>query len=311
MDYHDAGDAVHVVEADWLTGSGFPLNALLRDLQQQPAEPFELPPSVLGLGFDATAGLNIPWAEEPVAEELVGRQVAKHFKGQGIFLGTITRVDKYVHVRYDDGDEEDYTREEAAVIMVAARPTANRKAGKRSAVHATAEVDGEYMKVPLEGGGFKRRRVGAKEWRYMCQHGERKTQCTQCGGASVCEHGRRRNRCKECGGSSVCEHGRLRYRCKECGGKGTCKHGRERSKCKECGGSSICEHGRQPYRYKECGGKGICEHGRRRSKCKECEGSSICEHGRQRYRCKECGGKGICEHGRQRQTCMECGGLSI
>ena len=51
-------------------------------------------------------------AEEPVAEELVGRQVAKHFEGHGVFNGTITRVDKYVHVRYDDGDEEDLEEHE-------------------------------------------------------------------------------------------------------------------------------------------------------------------------------------------------------
>ena len=38
-----------------------------------------------------------------------------------------------------------------------------------------------------------------------------------------CEHGRRRNDCKECGGASICEHGRLRNQCKECGGSGICR----------------------------------------------------------------------------------------
>jgi len=31
-----------------------------------------------------------------------------------------------------------------------------------------------------------------------------------------CEHGRRRAQCKECGGASICEHGRVKYTCKEC-----------------------------------------------------------------------------------------------
>ena len=57
---------------------------------------------------------------------------------------------------------------------------------------------------------------GDKTW--SCQHGKRRNQCKECGGASICVHGRQRNRCKECGGSSICEHGRRRSRCKECGG---------------------------------------------------------------------------------------------
>ena len=31
-----------------------------------------------------------------------------------------------------------------------------------------------------------------------------------------CEHGRQRSQCKECGGASICEHGRQRSQCKEC-----------------------------------------------------------------------------------------------
>ena len=67
-----------------------------------------------------------------------------------------------------------------------------------------------------------------------------------------CEHGQRRSGCKECDGASICEHGRLRSNCKECGGKGICEHGRQRHCCKECGGASICEHGRQKSCCKEC-----------------------------------------------------------
>ena len=31
-----------------------------------------------------------------------------------------------------------------------------------------------------------------------------------------CEHGQQRSRCKECGGASICQHGRRRSECKEC-----------------------------------------------------------------------------------------------
>ena len=99
------------------------------------------------------------------------------------------------------------------------------KASKRGA---------EYEQVPVEGGGFKRRRVGAKVWQYRCEHGIQRSNCKQCGGKGLCEHGRIRRQCKECGGKGVCEHGRLRYQCKECGGKGICEHGRRRYQCKEC-----------------------------------------------------------------------------
>ena len=68
----------------------------------------------------------------------------------------------------------------------------------------------------------------------------------------------------------MCEHGRVRSQCKECGGASICEHGRRRSKCKECGGSGICEHGRQRYFCRECGGGAFCEHGRRKHSCKEC-----------------------------------------
>ena len=94
---------------------------------------------------------------------------------------------------------------------------------------------GEYEEVPLEGGGFKRRRVGAKKWQYRCEHMKEKKRCKECGGSAICEHGRERNKCKECGGSAVCEHGRRRSRCKECGGGAICEHG----------GASVRKRGRK------------------------------------------------------------------
>ena len=135
---------------------------------------------------------------------------------------------------------------------------------------ATNTAVTENESVALERGGYKRRRVGAKKWQYMCEHDHRRSQCKECGGSGICEHGRERCYCKECGGASICEHGRERSTCKECGGSGICEHGRIRNTCKECGGSSICEHGRRRDRCKECGGSSMCEHGRRRARCKDC-----------------------------------------
>lgn len=129
----------------------------------------------------------------------------------------------------------------------------------------------EYEEVPLNGGSFKRRRVGSPYWQYMCKHGKERAKCKEgkdehghggCGGASICEHGRQRSRCKECGGSEICQHRRHRSSCKECGGASICEHGRQRNYCKECNGASICEHLRQRSQCKECGGASICRHGR-------------------------------------------------
>ena len=78
-------------------------------------------------------------------------------------------------------------------------------ATKRKQASHQGEGEG-YEEVPLEGGGYKRRRVGAKQWKYHCEHGKQKASCKECGGSSMCEHGRQRNKCKECGGSSVCGH---------------------------------------------------------------------------------------------------------
>ena len=75
---------------------------------------------------------------------------------------------------------------------------------------ATNTAVTEYESVALERGGYKRRRVGAKKWQYMCEHDKEKKACQECGGSAICEHGRQRSKCKECGGSSICEHGRQR-----------------------------------------------------------------------------------------------------
>jgi len=40
---------------------------------------------------------------------------------------------------------------------------------------------------------------------YKCEHGRKRSQCKECGGASICEHGRQRSKCKECGGSALCK----------------------------------------------------------------------------------------------------------
>jgi hypothetical protein len=70
--------------------------------------------------------------------------------------------------------------------------------------------------------------------RNRCEHGGRRTQCRDCGGAAICEHGRRRTRCRDCGGVGICEHGRQRAQCRDCGGAGICEHGRQRGQCRGC-----------------------------------------------------------------------------
>ena len=72
---------------------------------------------------------------------------------------------------------------------------------RECAPQAAAKSD-EYEEVPLERGGYKRRRVGGK-WQYMCEHDRQRSKCKECGGSSICEHGRQRNTCKECGGASM------------------------------------------------------------------------------------------------------------
>ena len=144
-----------------------------------------------------------------------------------------------------------------------------------------------------------------------CEHNRQKSQCKECGGASICEHNRRKSRCKECGGSDICEHNRRKSQCKECGGSDICEHNRIKSQCKECGGASICEHNRIKSQCKECGGSAFCEHNRIKSRCKECGGSDICEHNRIKSSCKECGGSAICKHNRQKSQCKECGGSAL
>ena len=53
--------------------------------------------------------------------------------------------------------------------------------------------------------------------RGLAQKYERqRSQCKECGGASICQHQRRRSQCKECGGASICPHQRRRSTCKEC-----------------------------------------------------------------------------------------------
>ena len=51
----------------------------------------------------------------------------------------------------------------------------------------------------------------------------------------ICEHGCRRSECTECGGSQICEHNRRRYYCTECPGKGICVHLKRKDRCKEEG----------------------------------------------------------------------------
>jgi hypothetical protein len=179
-----------------------------------------------------------------------------------------------------------------------------KRAGKR-AKRAT-----EKEPIAAEKGVGSTTNIAVKQEK-VCEHNRRKSQCTQCGGASICEHNRRRCTCKQCGGSGICEHNRIRSRCTQCGGSSICEHNRIRNRCTQCGGSGICEHNRIRCECTQCGGASICEHSRIRSQCTQCGGSGICEHSRIRSRCTQCGGSAICEHNRRRSLCKQCGGSSI
>ena len=78
----------------------------------------------------------------------------------------------------------------------------------------------------------QREALGLEPW--QCEHKRRRSQCKECGGASICQHARERSTCKECGGSSICQHARRRSECRNCGGGSICQHNRIRSRCKTC-----------------------------------------------------------------------------
>lgn len=52
--------------------------------------------------------------------------------------------------------------------------------------------------------------------RNKCEHHRKRSQCVDCGGASICNHKRRREQCVPCGGSQICLHQRIRDKCREC-----------------------------------------------------------------------------------------------
>jgi len=66
------------------------------------------------------------------------------------------------------------------------------------------------------------------------EHNRIRSQCRECGGASICIHNKQRSQCRECGGSEICEHNRVRSQCKECRGSQICEHKKKRSTCKDC-----------------------------------------------------------------------------
>lgn len=126
-----------------------------------------------------------------------------------------------------------------------------------------------------------------------------------------CIHGKEKIYCKEgCGGSCICEHGNKKPRCKDCGGSAYCIHKKEKRYCKEgCGGSEFCIHNKEKRYCREgCGGSAYCIHDKIKRLCKEgCGGSAYCIHEKQKGRCKEgCGGSQICEHLKERSKCIEC-----
>ena len=125
------------------------------------------------------------------------------------------------------------------VIVVERKRARVEEAPEAPARKEDREV-GKLYRVKVRGSDKVELRVwsGKKSDPWGCEHGRQRSQCKECGGASICEHGRQRNYCKECGGASICEHGRQRHKCKECGGGSICEHGRRRIYCKEC--TDVC-----------------------------------------------------------------------
>ena len=77
-------------------------------------------------------------------------------------------------------------------------------------------------------------------------NGKRATGCMECNDTAKiyaergkCPHEERKSQCRECGGASICTHGRQKWTCRECGGTSICTHGRQKSKCRDCGGDHI------------------------------------------------------------------------
>ena len=62
------------------------------------------------------------------------------------------------------------------------------------------------------------------------------------GSGERCKHGNFRSRCRECLGATLCVHSKRRCECAECGGSALCVHNRRKYSCKECGGSQFCSH---------------------------------------------------------------------
>ena len=70
---------------------------------------------------------------------------------------------------------------------------------------------------PLPPGSAPQPRRGRKK----SQHNRQRSQCQDCGGASICQHNRIRSRCNDFGGASICQHNRQRGQCKDCGDTST------------------------------------------------------------------------------------------
>ena len=72
----------------------------------------------------------------PLAQDYVGREVAKSFGALGTFRGTVTRYDgrtRFFRVVYEDGDEEDFILDELTQLLAGTGGDAAQRAGGRRA----------------------------------------------------------------------------------------------------------------------------------------------------------------------------------
>lgn len=89
-----------------------------------------------------------------------------------------------------------------------------------------------------------------------------------------CCHKKHRSQCRECGGASICKHNKLRSHCKECGGTSICVHDKRRSQCTEC--QTLEELQRNKMFCNICGVTGLGSKKRREKQmCAKCDDRSV------------------------------------
>ena len=70
--------------------------------------------------------------------------------------------------------------------------------GERAVPAATPDAAGASKRQRCGGAAVEAEGSAHKKARSRCPHQRIRSQCKECGGASICQHQRRRSECKEC-----------------------------------------------------------------------------------------------------------------